>query len=125
MSDNNNDFSGWAIVEIMGHQKYAGHVSTQALGGGSMLRIDVPEVETHPPFTKMFGLASIYAITPVEELVARSMAQSLRKAPVDIYEFPRAVREAMQTQRLPSPTGTEEPDEEEECNDLDDDERPY
>ncbi len=103
MSSNNNDFSGWAIVEIMGHQKYAGFVSTQAVGGASMLRIDVPEVEGHQAFTKMFGVAAIYGITPVDELVAKSMARSLRKAPVDVYEFPKEVVQAMRTAKLPSP----------------------
>jgi hypothetical protein len=107
MSSNNNDFTGWAIVEIMGHQKYAGHVSTQAIGGASMVRVDVPEIEGHAAFTKLFGASSIYCMTPVDELVAKAMAKSLRKAPVDIYEFPKEVIEAMRTAKLPAPKQTE------------------
>ena len=109
-NSNNNDFSGWAIVEIMGHQKYAGHVSTQAIGGASMVRVDVPEVEGHPAFTKMFGATSIYCLTPVDELVAKSMAKSLRKAPVSVYEFPREVVDAMRTAKLPAPESQHELD---------------
>ena len=107
MSSNNNDFTGWAIVEIMGHQKYAGQVSTQAIGGASMVRVDVPEIEGHAAFTKLFGASSIYCLTPVDELVAKAMAKSLRKAPVDIYEFPKEVIEAMRTAKLPAPKQTE------------------
>jgi hypothetical protein len=100
MATNNNDFSGWAIVEIMGHQKYAGFVSSQALAGSSLVRVDVPETDGHAAFSKMFGGSSIYCLTPVDELVAKSMAKSLRKAPVDIYEFPREVVEAMRTAKI-------------------------
>lgn len=107
MSKENNEYAGWSIVEIMGHQKFAGYVTTQAIGGSSMIRIDVPEVIGHAAFTKMFGTGSIYCLTPVSEEVARAMAGSLRKSPVDIYEFPRevvdALRAASSTSRLPAP----------------------
>ncbi len=106
--DNNNEFEGWAILEIMGHQKFAGYVSTQAVAGSSMLRIDVPAVEGHQAFSKLFGTSSIYAMTPVDEEVAKAMAKSLRKAPVDLYEFPSEVVEAMraaQQKQLPAPEG--------------------
>lgn len=100
MTTNNNDFSGWAIVEIMGHQKYAGFVSSQALASASLVRVDVPETDGHAAFSKMFGASSIYCLTPVDELVAKSMAKSLRKAPVDVYEFPREVVAAMRTAKI-------------------------
>lgn len=35
-------FDSWAIVEIMGHDKYAGRVTEEPLFGVNMLRIDVP-----------------------------------------------------------------------------------
>src|SRR5580700_1095172 len=37
-------FSGWAIVEMMGHQTEIGFVTTQAFGQAVMFRIDTPEL---------------------------------------------------------------------------------
>ncbi|MGC4059383.1 MAG: hypothetical protein QM749_00390 [Aquabacterium sp.] len=34
----------YAIVELFGHQKIAGHISEQTFGGQAMVRVDVPEV---------------------------------------------------------------------------------
>ena len=42
------EFKGWALIEIMGHQKVAGFVETCAFGGTVMFRITnpaMPEVE--------------------------------------------------------------------------------
>jgi hypothetical protein len=36
-------FKTWAIVEVMGHQTFAGFVQEQVIAGTAMLRIDVPE----------------------------------------------------------------------------------
>jgi hypothetical protein len=101
VSETDKDFNGWAIVEIMGHQKFAGYVHTQAVGGTAMVRVDVPEIDGHPGFTKLFGGSSIYCLPPVSQEVARSMALSLRKAPVDVYEFPDAVLQAMRQAEQP------------------------
>lgn len=93
--ENEQDFTGWATVEIMGHQRFAGHVSTQAVAGAAMLRIDIPAVDDTPAFTKLFGTSSIYGITPCTEEVARYRARSLRVKPIDEYEFPSEVRRAI------------------------------
>lgn len=90
-------FEGWAIVEIMGHQRHAGYCETQTFGGTVMLRVTSPEV---PPFEQvmarrqivdgevapvgsrvqcsrpklevMVGMSSIYRITPCTEEQALS-----------------------------------------------------
>ncbi len=89
-------FEGWAIVEIMGHQTYSGFVSEQVIGGAALVRVDVPGApitdgdgkivgEQDGAFTKMFGLASIYCITPVaEEFARRAIARTYSK-PVSLY----------------------------------------
>jgi hypothetical protein len=53
------------------------------------------------PFTKLIGTASIYAITPVSEEVARSLARQYRETPVEIYR-PDVQR------MLPTSVGTDE-----------------
>lgn len=38
------NFEGWAIVEMMGHQQEIGFVTTQAFGQAVLFRIDQPEL---------------------------------------------------------------------------------
>jgi hypothetical protein len=90
MTDEQSKFDGWAVVEIFGHQRYAGYVTTQAFGQAVMFRVDVPPLEERervaksyewiddrnfppgttvketavPGYTKLFGVGAIYAITP-------------------------------------------------------------
>ena len=79
---------GWAIVEVMGHSVYAGHVSERAIGGGSFIQVDVPAVEDCPAFTKLLGHGSIFAITPTDEETCRRAARGHRARPLNIYIAP-------------------------------------
>lgn len=88
-----NDFQAWAIIELFGHQRIAGRVTEQAIGGCSFLRVDVPEIPADdvamsPPvagYTKLYGNGAIYAITIVEEQIARAAAATMRARPVTPY----------------------------------------
>lgn len=104
-------FDQWCVVEIMGHKKYAGRVTEQELGGTSFVRIDVPEVEGHPAFTKLFGAASIYCITPTTEDIAKAVASEYRESPVFLYDLPDEWREKIRQPlhpALPSPAGCDD-----------------
>jgi hypothetical protein len=88
MSDQQT-FSGWAIVELFGHNTIAGMVSEQSIGGASFVRVDVPQIDDqHPAFTKLYGAAAIYAMTPVTEEHARAAAHHIRVRPVQVYILP-------------------------------------
>lgn len=84
-------FEAWAIIEIFGHQKFAGRVSEYAIGGCNFVRVDVPELpktkssEVQPAFTKLFGQGAIYSITLVSEPVARAVAATIRPEPLSVY----------------------------------------
>lgn len=96
-------FEQWCILEIMGHQRFAGLVSEQTIGGASFVRIDVPEVDGRPAFSKLFGASSIYCISPCTEQVARMMAAELRRQPLSIYDLPEEVRAKLRQPVLSGP----------------------
>ena len=113
MEQQNDQLSGWAIVEIMGHQKYVGEVSTLQLGGTSMLRIDVPAIEEHAAFSKIFGWGSVFCLTPVQEDVARGLAGRYRASPFQTYDLPQEWQDAVRAsrqQRLPAAVVDEDAD---------------
>jgi hypothetical protein len=78
-------FDAWAVVELFGHQRIAGHVTEQQIGGANFLRVDVPESDRGPGFTRFYGAGAIYALTPTTEEVATMAARSLRAEPINIY----------------------------------------
>ena len=88
MSDRQEVFKQWALVELFGHSRIAGLVTEQAIGGCSFLRVDVPAIDSEPAFTKCYGNGAIYGMTFVTEEVARAAAKSYRVAPVTAYEIP-------------------------------------
>jgi hypothetical protein len=103
-----NGFKSWAIVAIMGHQTYAGFVSEQRIGGTAFVRVDVPEVNGQPAFSKLFGGGSIYSITPCSEEVARYKAVAVSHAPMTQWDLPEEIRNAIKRGRslppaLPAP----------------------
>lgn len=87
-------FDQWCIVELFGHSRIAGRVTEQTVGGCSFVRVDVPQIDDAPAFTKLYGNAAIYAISPVTEEIAVAAAKSYRVAPISPYDIPelRALR---------------------------------
>ena len=80
-------FEQWAIVELFGHQKIAGKVTEQAIGGASFIRVDVPAFDDMPAMTKLFTQGAIYGIAFVSEQIARGAAKSYRVAPVNAWDL--------------------------------------
>jgi hypothetical protein len=105
----------WAIVEVMGHQRYAGYVRQVPLGGAVMIRVDVPELpekeETYvdfdgwgedgpkqlkktrmlagvPAFTKFLGVSAIFSLTPCTEEMARAAVERWRSVPATELAMP-------------------------------------
>jgi hypothetical protein len=50
--DAQTTFEGWAIVEIYGHQRYAGYVRTAYYGTACMFNIDVPPLKERERVTR-------------------------------------------------------------------------
>ena len=79
-------FDCWAVVEVMGHNRYAGRVTEQAIGGCAFVRVDVPQIGDRLAFTKLLGQGSIFAITPCSEEAARAAAAQCYELPITIYQ---------------------------------------
>ena len=81
-------FDQWAVLELFGHQRIAGRVTEQAVGGCAFVRVDVPKIGDDEAFTKLFGNGAIYAFTIVTEEVARAVAASIRAQPINPFDIP-------------------------------------
>jgi hypothetical protein len=62
----------------------AGRVTEVQRFGTTMLRIDIP---SDPPATQFYGGASIYAVTPTTEAIARAFATRTAPAPISRWEL--------------------------------------
>lgn len=107
-------FEGWAIVELMGHQREIGFVTTQAFGQAVMFRVDTPElaereylltapeyVESQwtpegakvkrpacPARSRLISPGSLYAINPCSEETARQAIEKTSSRPLILIETP-------------------------------------
>jgi hypothetical protein len=91
----NETFDQWAIVDVMGHQRFVGRVTEQVIAGTGFVRIDVPETPKAHAWTKLVGTASIYAITPITEEIARDMAEKRNDSPISLYDLSENMRKAL------------------------------
>jgi hypothetical protein len=106
--------STWAIVDVLGHQRYVGYVTTEAYGSAVLFRIDVPAIEERervtkrpgylhgeyvlagatvkegavPGYTKLIGAGSIYAITPCTKEAALAAVEEAQPRPLMSVALP-------------------------------------
>jgi uncharacterized protein (DUF362 family) len=81
----------WALVELFGHQRVAGKVIEAEIGGGHLIRIEIPAVKGREPMTKYYNVKAVYGITPVDEATARRMAEDINPAPVNEWSMDREI----------------------------------
>jgi len=68
----------WAFVEIFGHHKVAGRLSTRKLGTSVMFQIDVPKDAAEFSHSELYGPASIFSIKPTTEDWCRRWAKAAK-----------------------------------------------
>lgn len=109
-----SNFESWAVVELLGHRKEIGFVTTQAFGPAVLFRVDVPELPARdytlespeyvdgrycPIGTKvqrpaspgrscLVAPASLYAINPCSEEAAMKVIERSVARPLIILELP-------------------------------------
>jgi hypothetical protein len=123
----NDKFETWAIVELFGHNKIAGKVSEQTIGGSSMVRVDVPDTEASPAFTRLLNVSAIYAINPVTEEVAVGYAGRLQSKPIEAWDAREVLKRIDDMKKLNVPVsephggaGFDGPEDDSEYNDNED-----
>jgi hypothetical protein len=85
MDENKAVFEVYALVELFGHQR---------LAGAGFIRVDVPQTSRRAGFTRFFGPSAIYGITPVDEAVAKALAESIYVP--EIVPFTASMRQLTQ-----------------------------
>ena len=85
-------FDEWCVVELFGHQRFAGRV-TQAEWPPGFARLEIPATDGHEAVTQLLSPQSIYRLTPVTETVATAVAQQCRPEPVHRWELPAPATE--------------------------------
>jgi hypothetical protein len=111
-------FEGWALIELFGHQREAGYVTTQYFGDKAMFQVDVPEFpecqetlqapkwkdgnfvpvgsvvarEAVPGRTRLINPGAVYAMNPATETAVRAaIAQSGRRA-IKVISMPASAQ---------------------------------
>jgi len=86
-------FETWAVVELFGHTQLAGKVTTEIIASQNFVRIDVPNTDKVPAFTKYHLPTAVYGLTPVGEDYATRMANRLSAQPINNYKHNEVINE--------------------------------
>jgi hypothetical protein len=81
-----SELKAWALVEIFGHQRIVGWMTVDPPEFPGMIRVDVPDllkdgVVSRKGFTRYFGRAAIYGVTPIDEATVRKMLPHIDGTP--------------------------------------------
>lgn len=109
-------FSGWGVVEMMGHRREIGYISTDYFGGVALFRVDTPELpereytltapeyvggswiqagakvkrEASPARSCLVAPSALYALNPCSETAARTALEKVTQRPLILIEAPPA-----------------------------------
>ncbi|HZR27901.1 MAG TPA: hypothetical protein VFA71_03905 [Terriglobales bacterium] len=132
MEQSQAKFEGWAVVEMFGHQREIGYVTTEIFGSAVLFRIDTPELPerefvlespeliahqwtpegtrvkrtSSPARSKLVGPGAIYAITPCTKETALNALESSNRRPLIRLDIPQPQlqqADAVPTPDLPTP----------------------
>ncbi len=88
----------WALIDLMGHTRYAGLLSLHIFGSASLLRVDIPEITTQDGCgetqtieaqTITFNPNAIHSIKYVSEETALMVAKQIKVRPISEYDIRR------------------------------------
>ena len=120
MDQPQNSISTWAVLEMFGHAREIGFVTTEAYGQAVLFRVDTPELPERefellapewieiegssrmcpagskvkraavPARTRLVGPGAIYAINPCTEEAARAAMERAVQRPLILIEMPKS-----------------------------------
>jgi hypothetical protein len=84
-------YNGWAILELMGHRRLGGWICEVEMYGAKMCRIVIPDGSdaSKTYATQYYGGSSIYCLTPCTEAAALAAAKLSQPEPVQSWELPQ------------------------------------
>lgn len=81
-----------AIIELFGHTKMAGHITSIVVGSSAFLRVEVPKTKKQEAFTRLLNPSAVYAINPCTEEVMKAMADSFNFTPLSPWDLPASLK---------------------------------
>lgn len=131
-------YEGYAVVEIMGHNREIGYVRTEYFGGPALFRIDQPAIpareyelkraqwidgvlaqpgtkmqrEALPGKTAYVGPSAIFRMTPCDEATALEAIERMLPAPVKILSL-------VELKQIPATDHEERQEHLETCEEVD------
>jgi hypothetical protein len=116
MENQTSKFEGWAVVEMFGHSREVGYVTTEYFGAGALFRVEVPplperEVTLLRPEwvenemlgagskivrsavegrTRFIGPGAVYAMNPCSKDAAFQALESMSRREVKVVELVKA-----------------------------------
>ena len=136
------EFQGWAVVEMFGHTKEIGYVTTEAYGAAVLFRCDTPELVEReftleaaeyvdgkwtpagskvkrppsPAKSRLIGPGAVYAITPCTEETALQAIENFSRRPLILLELAKGAPPLLPGESLS--IGMEEVEEDEVEDDI-------
>ncbi len=89
MTDEPMLFDEWVIVELFGHQRFAGRMREAGWPAG-FAQLTIPATDGHEAVTQLISPQAIYRLTPTSEAIATAVAAHCRPEPVHRWELPAA-----------------------------------
>ena len=115
MEQQTSKFEGWAVVELFGHSREAGFVTTEYFGSGALFRVEVPPLPerevtlTRPEWinnelagvgskiqrsgsegrTRFIGPGAVYAMNPCTQDAAMKAIEAMTSRDVKVIELVR------------------------------------
>jgi hypothetical protein len=136
VTDQPNRFEGWAVVEMFGHVKEVGYVTTQHFGVACLFQVDTPELperefvlespeyvgsawtpagskvkrEASPAKSRLVGPGAIYSMTPCTEATAMKAIESFSRRPLVLLELAKDAPKFLPDLRVPEPSFDDDED---------------
>lgn len=124
--DQQSTFSGWALIELFGHQREAGYVTTQYFGDKAMFQVDVPEIEEReetitspkwtedrllpvgsvisrasiPGRTRLVNPGAVYALNPATEEAVRAAVSASERREIKVISVPEEAQRVLAGQSV-------------------------